>query len=319
MLQHYAAKFVYRPPRRIYHLSEIADSLYSSGGSVSPRVRLNFLNSRGQNIVGSLYKATKDIGRHPCVVYMHGNASSQKEGQFLVYYLAHLGVSVCLFDFSGCGLSDGDKIGLGVLERDDVSSVIKELRENHGIDDIILWGRSMGAGTAAWYASENNDISGIICDSVYISIRDICNDFAERNMFSGALWVLSLILYPWINLSVKWNAKYSMKDIYFFDKLKNAKAPALFIHAYEDNFIGIREAREIFAEYGGEEKYLITCPGGHNSARPNQIIYEGIEFIKRVFNINDEKESCEKEETGYQPVDRSEQHFESVADMIMHK
>jgi alpha/beta superfamily hydrolase len=38
------------------------------------------------------------------------------------------GISVCLFDFSGCGLSEGEYISLGWFEVEDIEAVIKHLK-----------------------------------------------------------------------------------------------------------------------------------------------------------------------------------------------
>ena len=321
MLSNYLAKFVYRPPRTDYDINALGSGLFAADGSLSKRVPLEFKNSRGETIIGSLY-LTVNPGHcktgNPCIVYLHGNIGTQNEGKFLVYRLSHLGVNVCCIDFSGCGKSSGNKIGLGLLEREDVKATIKELREHHNIDQIMLYGRSMGACTSVWYASENDDIQGIICDSSYLSLRDIVNDFTERlKRGSTALWVFSLFLYPWLNLFVRFNAKYSMNDIKYEDHLNKAKAPALFIHAYEDSFIGIRETREIFAEYGGKEKYFITCHGDHNSVRPYEIRYQVVSFVCKVLGI--QNENSIPQENIVHEQETPQQHYANVADMIKRK
>ena len=320
MISNFLAKFVYRPPRSHYLLDALGNGLYAQNMEFSKRIPLAFKNSRDQTIIGSLYltvNPTANKRSNPCVIYLHGNCSSQCEGTFLVQWLSHLGINVCCIDFTGCGESDGDIIGLGILEREDVKATIKELRENHKIDKIILYGRSMGACTAVWYATENDNISAIISDSPYLSLKDIANDFVERNRFSSLLWFVSLFLYPWINIFVKFNAKYSMNDINYEKQLKNAKAPALFIHAYQDTFIGIRETREIFAQYGATEKHLITCHGGHNSVRPDQVKHQFVSFICKVLGIEYSKQI--KVPTSEVQVNELEKHhFRNIADMLRH-
>ena len=60
------------------------------------------------------------------------------------------------FDFSGCGISEGEYISLGYHERDDVDTVFKYLRERDTVSSIGIWGRSMGAVTALMYADANH-------------------------------------------------------------------------------------------------------------------------------------------------------------------
>jgi hypothetical protein len=56
----------------------------------------------------------------PCVIYLHGNASSRLEGRALVDLLVPYDIAYCILDFAGCGLSGGDFISLGYFEKEDV-------------------------------------------------------------------------------------------------------------------------------------------------------------------------------------------------------
>lgn len=40
---------------------------------------------------------------HPCVIYLHGNASSRMEGLSLIELLIPYDISVVVLDFAGCG------------------------------------------------------------------------------------------------------------------------------------------------------------------------------------------------------------------------
>lgn len=69
----------------------------------------------------------------PCVIYMHGNASSRLEAFNAAYTLLPENVTVFTFDFSGCGLSEGDYISLGWHEKDDLQVVIDYLRQTQRV------------------------------------------------------------------------------------------------------------------------------------------------------------------------------------------
>jgi len=67
-----------------------------------------------------------------------------------VQYVEHLikkGWNVCLFDFAGSGLSQGNHISLGHYESKDLECMIQKLRLL-GNRKFLLWGRSMGAATS---------------------------------------------------------------------------------------------------------------------------------------------------------------------------
>ena len=170
------AQIVYRPPRCRYSLNEIPYSQISSSGAEIINETVCFPNNRGMGIKGSFFRAEKRAEGNPCVIYLHGNASSQLEGMFLPYSCSPLGVSVLCIDLSGSGLSDGETIGLGYFEKDDVECAIGFLRSRFDIGKVFLWGRSMGATTALWCSSMNMDICGIISDSPFLSVKEILND-----------------------------------------------------------------------------------------------------------------------------------------------
>lgn len=71
------------------------------------------------------------------------------------------------FDFAGCGMSEGQYLTLGYNEKEDVYSVIRRIRERYGVKDIILWGRSMGAATAIFYAAKYGGVKAVISDNSF--------------------------------------------------------------------------------------------------------------------------------------------------------
>jgi len=49
----------------------------------------------------------------PCVIYLHGNSSSRTEGLVAVPLILPMNATLVVFDFAGCGISDGEYISLG--------------------------------------------------------------------------------------------------------------------------------------------------------------------------------------------------------------
>lgn len=50
-----------------------------------------------------------------------------------------------VFDFTGSGESEGKYVTLGVEESKNISVVVDYIVKNKNVNDIFLWGRSMGA------------------------------------------------------------------------------------------------------------------------------------------------------------------------------
>ena len=60
-----------------------------------------------------------------------------------------------VFDFAGCGKSEGEYVSLGYHEKDDLEGIINYSRQVYPIGNVSLWGRSMGAVTAILYVEKN--------------------------------------------------------------------------------------------------------------------------------------------------------------------
>ena len=84
------------------------------------------------------------------LIYLHSISGSRMEGKDMAYYvLPHF--SLLVFDFVGCGLSEGKNVTLGIKEAEDLKLVVNTLIQIYKTEEIYLWGRSMGAVTAIHY------------------------------------------------------------------------------------------------------------------------------------------------------------------------
>lgn len=115
------------------------------------------------------------------VVYLHGNSSSRLSA---VQYLEHLlpDMNVFTVDMSGSGRSEGEYISLGYHEKEDVRAVVRYLREEHQVERIVLWGRSMGAATAILYAAKYQNVEGLILDSSFSDLENLIFEIADAQV-----------------------------------------------------------------------------------------------------------------------------------------
>ena len=86
----------------------------------------------------------------------------------MLEHCAKLRIALLVFDFAGCGKSEGEWVSLGYKEHHDLAGIIKHMKSCYSIGPISLWGRSMGAVTAILYAERNyKEISSLILDSPF--------------------------------------------------------------------------------------------------------------------------------------------------------
>ena len=88
----------------------------------------------------------------PCVIYCHSQSGNKVEGLFLKENCIANNYALCLFDFSGCGKSEGEYVTLGKREMVDLLALVEIIVKKHTPTSIILWGRSMGAVTCLYLA-----------------------------------------------------------------------------------------------------------------------------------------------------------------------
>ncbi|KAH0790468.1 Clan SC, family S9, unassigned serine peptidase [Histomonas meleagridis] len=164
-----AINAVIRPPRQHYNLEDIP-LVFESGDKRFLRIPISFVNSRNQEIVGSLYHSIESdpMNSSKCVIYLHGNVSSQLEGQFLIPNICVKDIYLFCFDFAGCGNSEGEYVSLGYFEKQDIEFLMGRLNQTFDIQSFVLWGRSMGASSALLVKSPF--LSGVISDSSFLFI-----------------------------------------------------------------------------------------------------------------------------------------------------
>jgi pimeloyl-ACP methyl ester carboxylesterase len=57
-----------------------------------------------------------------------------------------------MFDFPGCGNSQGTFVTYGITEKYDVDSILNMIDQTFGYEEYNIWGRSMGAVVSIFYA-----------------------------------------------------------------------------------------------------------------------------------------------------------------------
>lgn len=76
----------------------------------------------------------------PVVIYLHGNSSSRLEGLKVAPELLKRNINIFVWDFAGCGMSEGEYISLGWHEKDDLRIVVDFVEKLPGVSRIGIWG-----------------------------------------------------------------------------------------------------------------------------------------------------------------------------------
>jgi len=174
------------------------------------------------------------------LLFFHGNAGNISHRLDSLRIFNQLGMTVLIFDYRGYGLSEGKPSEAGTQQ--DALAAWRYLTETRGVapEDIVLFGRSMGAALAAWLAAQEQP-GGLILESAFISAPELAAE-----------------LYWW--LPARWLTRFNYATR---DYLAEVRSPVLVVHSPQDDIVPYRHGRELFAAAPPPKSFL-ELRGDHN-------------------------------------------------------
>ncbi|MUT65576.1 alpha/beta hydrolase [Paenibacillus sp. NEAU-GSW1] len=129
------------------------------------------------------------------VVLSHGYGANREETWVPMYDLTKLlnslHYNVVLFDY-GYASSDYKVPATGGLEESQQLLAAVDYAKAQGAEEVIVWGFSMGAGTALQAALQTDDIDGMILDSLFLASSD--------TLYSNVTQIVDLPRFPSMTL-----------------------------------------------------------------------------------------------------------------------
>lgn len=175
------------------------------------------------------------------VLFFHGNAGNISHRIDSLQVFHALGLDVLIVDYRGYGQSEGHPSEQGTYA--DARAAWRWLTQERGYrsEQVVLFGRSMGAAIAAELATRVAP-AAVILESAFTSVPDL----AAR--------------YYWY-LPVRSLARFAYAT---GDLVDGIDAPVLVVHSREDEIVPFEHGRAIF-ERAREPKALLEITGDHNS------------------------------------------------------
>lgn len=154
-------------------------------------MRLTYPNTAGDTLVADVSVGS---GKSKiCVVVCHG-FTAHRGRHFLPSFHAffeHAGYSVCSFDFSGNGESDGlFWKSTFPMQCQDLSSTLDALEKQYGFTQFILVGHSMGGAVASYVAATDARIVACISVSSPVVVRHVAWHLFGQRLGVGMLRAL---------------------------------------------------------------------------------------------------------------------------------
>lgn len=167
------------------------------------------------------------------IVFSHGYGANREETWIPMYDLAHyahrLNFNVVMFDYGFAAQNSKEVATGGKKEAQQLLGAI-QFAKQRGSQEIIVWGFSMGAGTALQAALTSKDIDGMILDSTFLLEPDTMYHNIRQHIDlprHPSLEIIGMLL-PVLNGT-------SLRQIPYPEvKSKDYPFPIFFIHGTED-------------------------------------------------------------------------------------
>ena len=170
------------------------------------------------------------------ILYAHGNAEDLGQIEKVLKQINYLGFNVFAYDYQGYGTSQGKPTEKNAYL--DINTSYKYLTETLQIlpENIIVYGRSVGGGSAIDLASREK-VGGLIVESTFTTAFRV---------------VIPIPIFPFEKFN---NIK----------KIKQITCPILIIHGTEDNIIPFKHGQQLFETANTSKSYLWVENAHHNN------------------------------------------------------
>ena len=174
------------------------------------------------------------------VLFFHGNNSNIEHYSQYAPYFTQKGYECWMPDYPGYGRSTG-KMDVDVLQKLSIQ-LYKMARVKYKPSEIIIYGKSLGTGLAAYLASQR-DCRHLVLESPYYSLSSVADNY--------------LFFLPVHRL-----VKYNLDTYRYFD---DVTAPITVIHGGKDPLIPLTNSASLMAHMKSTDAFYIIRDGNHNN------------------------------------------------------
>ncbi|MBS5112260.1 MAG: alpha/beta hydrolase [Coprobacillus cateniformis] len=219
--------------------------------------------------------------QHIWTILIHGYKSNYSN--MMSYGAAYYekGYNVVLPDNRAHGKSEGELIGMGWLDKDDIACWVDWIVKKDPQAKIILHGVSMGGATVMMCAGDQLEhVVGYVEDCGYTSVWDIFASELEKRFHLPTFPILDIS-----NLVARLKAGYDFKEASSIEQLKKNDKPILFIHGGKDDFVPTEMVYEVYKATNAPKDLYLVEEAGHAEAKD----YNPQTYWDKVFQFIDQK------------------------------
>lgn len=217
-----------------------------------PYKELNIAYNDNANI--NIIQFTAGAAPRGVVLYFHGNRTNISRYEKFAPNFTRQGYEVWMVDYPGYGKSTG------TLTEQSLYAYAEQLyvlaRSRFSTDSIILYGKSLGSGIAAWLASRKN-CRRLILETPYYSITSLCNRYFP--------------IYP-----VGSMIHYKIPS---YQYLQQVIVPVTIFHGTSDGVIPYSNAEKLKPFLKPTDQFITIEGGSHNDLNDFPLFHEKLDSL----------------------------------------
>ena len=193
------------------------------------------------------------------IILLHGIRSNKNAFFDLSTFLAENGFNSVALDSRAHGNSEGQFCTFGVNEKKDIKSVIDYLIEKESINNIGIWGQSLGGAIGLQAMGFDKRIKFGIIESTFSDFRSIVNDYFK--LHAGFNYK------PFSNYLVNRAgsiADFDVNDANPLSYCKNITQPILMVHGNKDDRIDIAYGKANFSKIKSKDKEFLEIDNANH-------------------------------------------------------
>lgn len=222
------------------------------------------------------------------IVFSHGYGANREESWIPMYELAsfahQLNFNVLMFDYGFAAENSKEVATGGKKEAQQLLGAIDYVKQRKA-QEIVVWGFSMGAGTALQAGLTSGDIDGMILDSTFLLEPDTMYHNIRQQIDlprHPSLEIIGMLL-PVLNGT-------SLRQIpYMQVKSEDYPFPTLFIHGTEDEKAPYPIAEKLAANQTNPDSGVWIVEGAHHELifreHPKEYLRKVSLFLSRIKTV----------------------------------
>lgn len=194
----------------------------------------------------------------PVVIFCAGLLGSMDGDTHLLPPFLDAGINVLQFDWRGHGVSDGQRVTLGIREVNDLLGAIDFLQAR-GASRIGLLGFSMGGSVALRVAAIDRRVACVVCDGGFVHVSHTLEGYIRARIglpFKPLVWLVLRLVELRLGVRLR-----EASPLPFVGRI--SPRPVLFIHGGADPYVALADQDQLFAACGDPKTLWRVERAGH--------------------------------------------------------